>query len=155
MLAIAKFTVSATYKRMNMELWWMKIWEGKIDVFRGIPHYHFARHKSRTDCPCTKPGLSRCETGDWLRHCVDSFFSFTAHANEWSAPRLGWFTLWPGALGFFSDRRLDWHHVVSVYVLKRENYLPLPAIDVRFSGHQSHRTFSQRNELGRPDATDK
>jgi hypothetical protein len=45
MFSIAKITVSATDKRMNMELWWMKTWEGKTEVFGEIPHYHFAHHK--------------------------------------------------------------------------------------------------------------
>jgi len=54
----------------------------------------------------------------------------------------------------FSDRRLDGPHVVSIYVMTRENYLPSPAIEVRLSGHQPHRLFTQRNELCRPDVTD-
>jgi len=54
-----------------------------------------------------------------------------------------------GAPGIISDRRLAEPHVVS-YVLEREIYLPSPAIEVRFSGHQSHRLFTRAMSYANP-----
>jgi len=68
----------------------MKTQEGKTDEFGEI---------LTTTSPTTNPGrtvlgLNPGSRGvrpvtNSLRYCIDSFFSYKAHANEWSASQLG------------------------------------------------------------------